>query len=567
MNHLNRNDQKVERALTCVTLSQDAKYRIKNKINGASSRAQRRSGKKHSSAAVIAVTLVSLLVITAAAVGGLSLFNAIYGDNADVVTPYGIAIGTAAQNKDVLLTLHESVADEYATAYIFSVKGLTDAGKALVASNVLDPNADEIVFSQTNRGKTVVHTVIINNYTTTSVERTPPEENADCQLYELLQKKNPDGDYLYFDIGLRRNDVVYNAENNASYVIIPIESLREESREYYALYVITAETHQLTLTFGDLELPLPEATIQIPGREIRINGYIQDYFLTEEGMSKIMSDYPISAMLTPLGLYVNDNRTRSLMYQYAALVFQDGGEKELSGISNDKTGIVSWKPRHFSNFYRGAVYLFNEIMDVQTVKSLLFYNEIEFPFDGNAPFVRSSGRTLNLENPKAQLWDLAEQIKNYVDEICPCAWMVTNPHLTDPYEFTGWFGVNYVSDDVVNFYRMRQDDSKDAIFTVSLTEMAGGTLEDEARAMVEKMNAQLYARGFENNLAFTVADGGACNGADVLVVECGESLPGLYKRCIFALYEGKLLTIAYDGYTGQPTDYAFDALLELITFN
>lgn len=553
-------------ALECVTLSQDAKYRVKNKIHSASSHVQKHTGRKLSSAAVIAVTLVSLLVITGAAVG-ISMFSSIYGEKADVLTPYGTAIYTSAQNDDVVLTLHESVADEYATAYIFSIKGLTDAGKALIVSNTLDPNAYETAFLQVNGAKSVWPDNKFHDDQGNYIKPTViPPEITDCKIYNLRQKTSS-GNFVDYNIGLRCDGVTYNAIDNTAYTLIPIESLREENREYYALYVITPETYQLTLTFDGLELSLPEATTHIPGVEIKIDGYIQDYFLNEEGMSHIMSKYPVSAVLTPLGLYVNDNHTRSLMYKTATLVFNDGSELELSGISNEKSCVAPWKRNNLPrSSYQGAVYLFNEIIDISTVKSLLFYNEIEFPFDGSAPFVRSSGRTLKLANPRAQLWSLAEQILKHVDEICPDTWTVSNPYLSEPYQSTGWSGVNYVSDDTVNFQRMKQNFERDAFFTISLTETASGTLEDEARAMVEEMNIKHRACGYENDLIFNVTKTGIYNDIDVLVVECGESQPGLYKRCIFTLYEGKLLTIEYDGYTGQPTDYAFDALLALITF-
>ena len=557
--------QDLASAFDLLEPSQETKYNIKNAIN------QKTEGRKpffkrfrRPALAMICFILASLLVISAAAIGGLTYFNALYGDKAETLIPYGIAIRTSAQNNDVVLTLHESVADEYATAYIFSITGLTDAGKSLVVNNTLGSNANETVFKQTNREEIHVYTVVIGTYETTSVERTPPEENADCQLYELHQQKKSDGDYLYFDIGLRRNNVMYNAENNASYVIIPIESLREEDCEYYALYIITPEAQQLTLTFSGLELSLPEAAARIPGVEVQIGGYIQDYFLNEGGMAQFTANFPISAVLTPLGLYIDDESIGgSFGYRHAVLVFNDGSETELCAISNDQA-VVSWKA--YPRFYQGTVYLFNEIIDVSTVKSLLFYYEIEFPFDGSAPFVRSSGRNLEQNGTRSQLWSIAEQIQTYVADVCPDTWSITSPFTGESLKQSGWHRVNYVNDETLYFNRTNREHERVASFAVSLTEAAGGTLEDEARAMVEKLNVQHHARGFENDLAFNVTGAGVYYGTEVLVVECGESLPDLYRRCIFALYEGKLLTIAYDGYTGHPNDYAFDVLLDLITF-
>ncbi|HNX14144.1 MAG TPA: DUF4179 domain-containing protein [Oscillospiraceae bacterium] len=548
---MNPIDQKIEGALEQVTLSQDAKYRIKNKVKAFPAKHNKRIGGKLSSAAFLSIVLASLIFITAAAAVGFSLFKGIYGEKAETLTPYGVTIGTSVQNGDVQLTLHESVADDYATAYIFSIKGLTDAGKALVASNTLDPNADETVFRQTNKGETLVKTVLTDNYPTTSVEKNPPKENADCQLYELHQQTDSDGEYVYFDIGLRRNNVMYNAENNASYVIIPIESLREESREYFALYIITPEVQQLTLTFNGLELSLPQATTYIPGTEVIIDGYIQDYMLTEGGLVMIMYDYPTSAVLTPLGLYVNDNHARSLAYRYASLTFNDGSEQYLSEISNDKSGIASWKPRYLPTHYQGAVYLFNEIMDISTVKSLVFSDEIEFPFDGSAPFVRSSGRILDPNDPQLLYWKITAQIRDYIIENCPESQYVRK---------TGFRASDFsCSYEIIDNGSVNDNNCK---FIISFSRLSGGTLEEEARAKVESIK-----RGINYDLSFNVAGTGVYNGTDVLVVECGETSPGLYKRCIFAFYEGKLLTIEYDGYTGQPTDYAFDALLNLIKFD
>jgi len=554
MNHI---DQKIETALERVTLSQSAKYRVKNKIQSAVSHPQNRVRGKRSAAAVVGIALASLLVISAAAIGGLTYFHAIYGDKAETLTPYGITIGTSAQNEDIVLTLHESVADDYATAYIFSIEGLTDKGKALVATNTLDQDAYETAFVKVNNDRSVYPDDKLQDMQGHYILPTViPPEVTDCKLYNVYQI-TPSGERKAFDIGLRLEDVTYDTLDNTAYTIIPIEALREENCEYYALYVITPETHQFTLTFDELELPLPEATTRIPGIEVIFDGYIEDYYLNEGGLSKIMSEYPTSAVLTPLGLYVNDSQTRLGMYMSATLVFNDGCEQYLTDISNEKSCVVSWKLYYFTRSYQGAVYLFNEIMDVSTVKSLLFYDEIEFPVDGSAPFVRSSGRILDPNNPQLLWWKIQSQIRDYIIETCPDSQYV--------WKISG--GVSntefYYGYKIFNSGSLKENNST---FFIHFSDLSGGTLEEEARAMVEKLNDQKRGR-FGNDLTFNVTGTGVFNGIDVLVVECGETSPGLYKRCIFALVEGKLLTIEYDGYTGQPTDYAFDALLDLITFN
>ncbi|HOP10863.1 MAG TPA: DUF4179 domain-containing protein [Oscillospiraceae bacterium] len=565
---MNSIDQKIETALERVTLSQSAKYRVKNKIQSAVSHPQKRVRGKLSVSAAVSLILASLLVISAAAIGGLSYFHALYGDQVETLTPYGITIGTSVQNEDVILTLHESVADEYTTAYIFSIRGLTETGKTLVTDNTLDLNACEISFWQTNKGDYSSHSYGIDNYQVTSVERIPPAENTDCQLYEVRQKYSGE-DYQYLDIGLKRDNVTYYDDNNANYAIIPIESLREEDCEYYALYIISPETQDLILTFDDLELPLPESKTQVPGIEVQIDGYIQDYFMNEEGIARLSSYYPTSAVLTPLGLYVNDEHLSgsSLMYMNAVLVFNDDSEIELSELSNERISYMGYYGSYLSNSYAGAVYLFYNIMDTSTIKSLLFYNEIEFPFDGSTPFIRSSGRYLESACSKVLLWTITEQIESYVQALCPDTWTVTYANLDEPLLATGWGNIYYVNDDTLRFHRANQSNERDASFYISLTEISDGTLEEEARAMVEEINITHHAWGYENDLTFTVTGTGTYDGMEVIVVECGETDPGLYKRCIFAIYEGRLLTIEYDGYTGQPNDYAFDALLDLITFD
>ena len=530
MNNLNHIDQQVEQALASVTLSQDAKYRVKNRIHSASSHVQKHTGRKLSSAAVIAVTLVSLLVITGAAIG-ISMFNSIYGEKADVLTPYGITIGTSAQNNNVVLTLHESVADDYATAYIFSVRGLTDTGKALVMNNTLGLSGYQTKFKQQNISQGEFLPEITN-----------------CKIY-CVSQQTATGDFVDLNIGLRCDGMQYNVVDNASYVIIPIESLREENCEYYALYAITPETHQFTLTFDGLELPLPEATTHIPGVEIQIEGYIQDYFLTEEVKFKKMSDYPVSAVLTPLGLYVNDKHAGSMpvMYRNAVLVFSDGSEKELSEIAIDKAGVVSWNTSYFPT-YQGAVYLFNEIMDVSTVKSLLFYGEIEFPFDGSASFVRSSGRTLNPNNPKFLIWNIANQIHDYVIEVCPDPWTVIDPNTNKSVQETGWSDVKYYTYYILHFGRTVNNNDFD--FYISYTNSKGGTLEDEVKTLTKLVNLNVLARGTYEDM-------------EVLAIEQNVGYSD-YKRCIYALYKGNLWTIEYRAAPDLPNDYAFDALLDLI---
>ena len=82
MNHI---DQKIERALQNVTFSQSAKYRVKSKISSAVQKPQGHLHKKLSAAAVFSITLAALLVVSVAAIGGLSYFKAIYGDEAETL--------------------------------------------------------------------------------------------------------------------------------------------------------------------------------------------------------------------------------------------------------------------------------------------------------------------------------------------------------------------------------------------------------------------------------------------------------------------------------------------------
>ena len=94
-------------------MPQDMKYRVKNRISE-----KTKAGKpfvKRSVSAMVSIVLASIMVFTAAAVGGVILLKAIYGENIDLIMPYSVLINTTAADENYELTLHEAVADELAS--------------------------------------------------------------------------------------------------------------------------------------------------------------------------------------------------------------------------------------------------------------------------------------------------------------------------------------------------------------------------------------------------------------------------------------------------------------------
>src|SRR5574344_2115506 len=92
-------------------LPQDMKYRVKNRISEKTTSKTAKPFVKRSVSAMISIVLASILVITAAAVGGAMLFQSIYGDNIEPIMPYSEQINLTTADENYELTLHEAVAD------------------------------------------------------------------------------------------------------------------------------------------------------------------------------------------------------------------------------------------------------------------------------------------------------------------------------------------------------------------------------------------------------------------------------------------------------------------------
>ncbi len=503
---------------------------------------------------VIALAVDSLLVLSAAAIGGVSYYKSNNGTGAR--QPRRTTIGTSAQNEDVLLTLHESVSDDYTTAYIFSVQSLTDAGKSLLNANTFDPDACRAVFEPADAEEPALETLANTEPAAIADEKTPLAQNIDSRSY-TLEILSPSGDSVELNIGLRRKGLIDDAENSAVFAIRPIAAKGEENREFYSLDIICDAPQQLSLTFDGLEIPLSKATARNSGIEIGIGGCLRDYFQTEGKSAQTTSDYPDDAVLTPLGLYVNGGNQAAFFYDHAKLVFNDGSEVGLNRLSQAEK---EYCPSFFADADDSlSVFLFKDLVDNSSLKSLVFFDEVEIPTDGGTPFVRSTGRKLKTSSDTDVVWTGVQRLRDYIAEVCPVPVGVQGSASEN-----AWSNVKYGGKDTLCFDVVSDLDADKADrFFISYTEISGLALEQEARAMIEKCNTEQRAAGISRTLSFKIIKTGKLVGNQLIAVDCGETAPGYTKRCIFAIYGNRLVTVQYDSFKDGAAYQAFDELLKL----
>ncbi|HOP11923.1 MAG TPA: hypothetical protein PK629_10570 [Oscillospiraceae bacterium] len=125
--------QELANAFDLLEPTQEVKYNVRNIIN------TKKEGRKpffkrfkRPALAVTCFALASLLVITAAAAGGVQLFSLIYGPDISEYGEYITKPSASVSTQNVTFTLEGMIHDGCIGKAMISLKALTDEGKALI---------------------------------------------------------------------------------------------------------------------------------------------------------------------------------------------------------------------------------------------------------------------------------------------------------------------------------------------------------------------------------------------------------------------------------------------------
>jgi len=540
-------------------MPQDMSYRVKNRISEKTMPKSKIPFFKRSASAMLSIILASVLVITAAAVGGVMLFKSIYGDNIEPIMPYSEQINLTAADQNYELTLHEAVADEYTTAYIFSIKRLT------VGASGAGENETSMIFGgfwQNNDS--------VDRY----LEKYNPQDNPEIFIgyngYDKFHtqifyaERNAKDDVC---IVLIRQNVAYNAENGARYLIRQIDNLKTSDTDYYAIYVISGEDQVLSIGVGKEngpELTLPKMTKKAPSVTRSVQEYYRQY-LKQNHPTMIFSNSQLSDLITitPLAVYIKNTEgyqynhylgnqrnynigyINSAFYSTAELVFDDGTEKSLSQMSQNEMGITL--------SVTTGVYLFDEVLDTSLIKSFMVYDTVEFPMDATLPVIdRETGTEIVVKYEAIDLMlDRSSEIVSYLDGMYPEERKEGKTYCGNP---------GYRSE---NSCKIIGHDCEIIMSVYDITQ--GETLAAAADRLLQEYPVK-YNWAILNS---TVKDG-TCSLGNVRYADITASILGgetYHTHYFFFETGGKLVVMQLTENTNAWPYYSLDALLQLITFN
>ncbi len=531
-------------------MPQESKYRIKNKISEKATTKIGRPFFRRSVSAILSVVLASVLVITAAAVGGVVLFKSIYGDHLEPIMPYGERINLKAADENYELTLHEAVADEYTTAYIFSVKRLT--------VGVSEPeNRDE--------SKMIFKGLWRLNAQNGFYSLSPNQEPLNSyNAHDTTQIQMFTGGLYGKQLKFLRTDAAFDAENTAQYLVRSIDDLKTEDTDYCAFYVINGEDQTLSIAIGEAggpEIELPKIARKTPSVTRSVQEYYRQY-LKQNHPTLLFSGTQFADIVTvtPLGVYVSNTGdlrgisadwasgaityVNKAFYRTAELVFHDGTKKTLNEMSQDETGICVTDM---------GVYLFDEVMDASLVKSFMIYETVEFPMDTALPVVdRATGDEIVPEYETIDLlFEMSSEITRYLDGMYPEERKRGEIYCISPI---------YVSENACKII------AYDCEIIMSAYEpRQGETITAAADRLVEEFCAKY---------SWTITDiarrGGICALGNVRYADITVNISGgRTHRTHFFFIEtgGKSVVMQLNETTDAWPYYSLDALLRLVTFN
>ena len=536
-------------------MPQDMSYRVKNRISEKTMFKTAKPFFKRSASAMLSIILASVLVITAAAVGGVMLFKSIYGDNIEPIMPYSEQINLTAADQNYELTLHEAVADEYTTAYIFSVKRLT-----VGASEAESKNASDMIFKGMGQCNRYDGTCAVKDLSQPYGFRVSyffnDYELRQIQLYET---------YLDSRIKLIRADANFEDENYANYIIRTIDDLETTDTDYYALYVINGEDQVLSIGVGTdkgPELTLPKVARKAPSVTRSVQEYYRQYLkqadpiLLYNGgkLADVVTVTPLAVYTKSTGAlsssgrnsYVSIDYISGSFYRSASLVMIDGAKKYLTELSQDEVGI-----RISANT---GVYLFDEVLDTSMIKSFMVYDTVEFPMDSTLPVIdRETGTEIV---PKYEVMDLVFEFGNELADYLDAVY---------PYPGEREQGKNYRASPRYRSENTCTIGERDCDITLTGYELNGETFSDAANRLLEE-----YRTKYSWTVSEMTTKDGTCALGDVKYAEINyKILDGNAGKMHFFFFEkdGKLMMLQLSERTNMQPYYSLDALLQLITFN
>lgn len=548
-----------------------ADYRIKNKINA--TRESRQTGRgvwfKRPAAAVICIALACTLVLGAAAVGGVALFKAVYGDDEAKLGRYAGVIGTGVSDDDYALTLEEMIADNCITGYLFSVTARSDEAKALFDT---DSEARVVAASrQTSYASRVFGPLVTLSDGQDSSVVSYSEFYKQQQLHNLTEGEKQVQTYGWnswmnlFDcnIVLSLPGTSPTDEQPCSFCLKLLTDLNDGYTRYCLLYLLAPEgtqTPEMTLRYDALTVSLPAPESRSGGVSVDITRASSEYFRRTLGVSRLgVSEVAV----TPLGCYLRSPSkiTKTYTLENIGLVGKDGSLTSMSTLDQIGSSRYSWQSGYYVGSYIDDMYtvsfLFNRIIDLDDYTALLLYNELEISLTGGDPVLRTTGETLQCEYTDVDwLYDLSYSLGEQLDALGR-----NDGYYTEGFDY--YADVTYDSNEtklykkfssleIVENGKSSEDRFANEILTLTLCAERGATVAETAQ-----LDLAAYTVGRDLEITITETETGSWMGLPVAIVTLEASAAGgtpTPRTYLYVQMEEHDVRIQYEGWSDTKND-------------
>jgi len=364
--------QDLANAFDLLEPSQEAKYNVRNTINAKTG--GRKPFFKRFKRPALALTcfiLASILVITAAAAGGVQLFSLIYGSEVANYEKYISAASETVSTENVNFTLEGVFYDGFQGVAIVSLEALNETGKELIEQ---------------------FNTDIIGH-----VEWSYPPSD-DFTGMEFYYKYNPDTDeqpillcskHMTIQIKDPQQTDWFDLASSL-FTISPLTGALGDDKNYYKIYLFNGDTDMSGLQIGwtengetvltDFDVSLITNTIEIDCSE------------TETAAETPTSINAYKIVVSPMAIYVLSHTKNRLRIDDQFLVkFKDGSIYDLydggnygdPGVYGDyhafpdddsrKGYSTSSRYGYVDTDINICSYTFGELVDISTIESVIFF--------------------------------------------------------------------------------------------------------------------------------------------------------------------------------------------------
>lgn len=358
--------QDLANAFDLLEPSQETKYNVKNTIN-AKTEGRKPFFKrfKRPALAMTCFAIASILVVSAAAVGGVQLFSLIYGSEVANYEKYISEASEPVSTQNVSFTMEGVLYDGYKGIAIVSLKALNETGKELIEQFNID-----------------ITTHIKWSYP-------PPDDLTGMQFYS---KYNPDNPSEHSLLLCSKHMIIKKAPDQRSlsslFTISSLTGALGEDKNYYKIIWDNGEWELPECKIGwtdNEETVLTDFDVSLITNTIEI-GYSEK----EDETTGFISPYKI--VVSPMAIYVLSHTTNNLRIDDQFLIkfkdgsiydLFDGGNRGDPGVygdyqafqEDDKRKGYSTTSRYGDGVTHTSIcsYTFGELIDLNEVESVIFF--------------------------------------------------------------------------------------------------------------------------------------------------------------------------------------------------